>query len=263
MHPDGRDDPARPDERRTWRKAAWLAVGASTVAVLVLVVAAARIAGPESPFQRIDAFPGLPTGGLLTARPPATPTTQQPQPSTTPGAAGTAVPSSQPIAGVERSDGQGPLSHPGPVDGPGRPTRTTAPTPSGFDTGEPSSPPSVSVLPSTGVPLVTAADLIAATTQFYDALPGDPQSAWNLLGTKLREEGFDNFRRQWTNVAAVKAMQLVVNSDASSVLATVRMVTVNGGDFVRNFELVFGRESGVLVIDDIRPVGDTGNEPAR
>lgn len=269
MDSDGRENPARPAPPRTWRRAAWVAVGASCVVLTVLSFAATRLVGPQGSLDRIRAFPGLPTGGLLTpqplGQPPAQPT---PTATATPGPhSGTPETGStgggqragphqgrQPQAG-EQQEGHGDPSQPGtsaPCCGP-------APTPTGQ-----SAPPTVSVLPTTGHPPVTADDMVSATRAFYDRLPHDVDGAWAMLGPGMKSRGKESFHRQWAEVSAVHLLRVVVNADDSSAEATVMIVSSDGIEHVERYELVF-RSSGTVVIDEIVPLGgdDGGNKPVK
>lgn len=251
---------------RTWRRAAWFAVGASCVVLTVLVFAAARLAGPESPFDRLDAFPGLPTGGLLTAQPPEPPVPTRTADTTTAEEQSQTVLGAPTSAGITRAGGQ-----PGQVDvnqpggpGPGQPSRTTGPTPTSRNSFEnPTTSPTVSLLPTTGSPPVTAESMISATRRFYNALPKDLDTAWSMVGPRVKVQGFENFRRQWSNATEVTLQQVLVNANDSSVLATVHITGTDGGQYVQHFRLVF-RQGNMLTIEEIQPTdGDGGNKPVR
>jgi len=245
----------------TWRRAAWFAVAASCVVLIVLVFAASRLAGPESPLDRLDAFPGLPTGGLLTAQ-PLGPQVHPGPTATTDGArpGGTAAGAT---AGADgNGPGGGPAAHDGRGDQERRSSRTGTAAPAPSEPRGASTPPepTVSLLPSTGRPPVTAADLVSATRTFYEQLPRNVDAAWNMVGPRVKVQGFDSFRRQWGDAAEVNLQQVVVDADASSVLATVRIVPADGAERFQTFELVI-RQGSSLVIDEIRPVGGSGNKP--
>lgn len=247
---------------RTWRQAAWFAVAASCVVLTVLVFTAAKLAGPRSPFDRLDAFPGLPTGGLLTARPPATPVL-----TTAPGANTThqdrpTVLGAPPSAGIAVTPGRADVPQPdADPSGVGRSPRQTTTGITGFT--DPTPAPMVSLLPTTGQPPVSADSLITATQVFYDALPDDLVTAWGMVGQRIRMEGFDNFRRQWTNTAEVTLQQVVVNPNDSSVVASVLILTTDDRQHLQQFRLTFHAGHG-LVIEDIEAIDDNGgNKPAR
>jgi hypothetical protein len=246
---------------RTWRRAAWFAVAASCAVLTVLVFAAARLTG--GPLQRIDAFPGLPTGGLLTAQSPPRHSVPPPAVTTAPAdqdGATASVDSAGDDAGNTTEDGDAQAG-----GGQARSTTTGTASPTGpgpRSQGVP--PPTVSVLPATGRPPVTAADMVAATTLFYSQLPGNPDEAWAMLGSRAKAQGYDAFRGQWADAVDVQLRKVVVDPDDSTVLATVKVMTTDGAERVQRYQLVF-RGAGSPVIDEITPISaeDEGNEPAK
>lgn len=248
---------------RTCRRAAWVAVAASCAILAALVFAAARLTG--GPFQRIDAFPGLPTGGLLTA---------QPQRSAAHLGAATTAPADQDgaAASIDSADvdaGNAP-GNGGPKDDTeqARPhlTETASPTDPGLrsQTGPP---PMVTILPATGRPPVAPADLVAATTAFYSQLPDNIEGAWAMVAPRARAQGFEAFRTQWADTTDVQLKKMVVSPDDSTVLATVKLVTSDGSKRDQQYRMVF-RGVGPPAIDEITPItaddeGDQGDEPAK
>jgi len=278
MHPDGREHRARPDDPcpdrgfdeldlavnpvpvtppPTWRRTAWFAVGASCAVLTVLVFTAAGLA--ERPFDRTEAFPGLPTGGLLTAQ-PLGPSGHPAATTADPGSGGSAMPGDQTGASTDATAGGGPAgSERDGTHSTGAWPATTARQSRGSST----SPPVVSVKPTTGrPPPVPADDLITATEAFYDLLPMDVDLAWDMVGPQVKSRGYDAFRRQWGDARQVELRQIVVDADNSSVLATVRLVAADGTEYVQLFELDLRRHNS-LIIDEIVLVSDEGRKPAR
>ena len=241
----------------TWRRAAWFSVGASCVVLTVLVFAAALLA--ERPFDRIDAFPGLPTGGLLTAQPLGPPV--HPVPAGPPGAGG----DGHTALGGQPGDGQGnggPLGSDGSDDSDGRSSPGSAGPTGEQARGDAPTAPMVTVMPTTGQPPpVTAEDLVAGTTRFYDQLPRNVDAAWAMVGPRVKVQGYDSFRKLWGDATEVRLQQIVVDADGSSVLATVQLVTADGVEHVQRFHLTF-RKGRSMIIDDITPVtGDGVQQP--
>jgi len=237
---------------RTWRRAAWFAVGASCVVLIVLAFAASRLA--SDPAGRIDAFPGLPTGGLLTAQ-PLGPPASTPTVTTAPGGGIATEPSGGTGAGGDRA-GSG--DRPGGGTG-GRPPADPGGT---AGPGESAPAPAVSYLPVEGHPPVGPQQLADATVQFYELLQADVEAAWELVGPKVKARGYDSFRGQWAGAVGVEVQQLVVNADASTVVATVALTAADGTTRVQQYELVFRRGS-TQIIEEINPIAKGGQKPAR
>lgn len=248
---------------RTWRHAAWFAVAASCVVLIVLAFAASSLTGPGGPLDRIDAFPGLPTGGLLTAQPPGSAAqSQQPvQPQQDHSQTALAEGPTGASIGTAPGNGQPAAAGDGNSDG-GRPGHVgTAVPPPGVPGGQSVPPaPTVTVAPSAGRPPATPADLVETTRTFYEHLPADLHGAWAMVGPRVKAQGFEAFRQQWADIVLVRLQRVVVDPDASSVLATVQVVAKDGSEQIRQFQLLFHKSSSLL-IDEIHPVGGNGIQP--
>jgi len=244
---------------RTWRRAAWFAVAASCAVLTVLVFAAVRLAGGS--FDRVEAFPGLPTGGLLTAQ-PLGPPVRPPLPLTTAGddraaphgGPSTAAAGNPGGAGGPHGDGRGGVL--------GDSTGTWTATPTADPPGESVPPPQVSVLPTVGHPAATPDDLVDGTRTFYDQLPANIDAAWAMVGPRVKVQGYDAFRQQWAGATEVHLQQLVVDADKSTVLATVGLVMGDGVERVQRYRLVF-RRGNPMIIDEITPIAERGPKPPK
>jgi hypothetical protein len=254
MVADGRRDPAAPAGRHraggalVWRRAAWFAVGASCAVLIVLAFAAARLAGP--PANPGDAFPGLPNGGLLTAQPPGSQTPGH-RPASTSGNGGDPL-------GPSGADGldNGPGGRPGDMATAGQATE-----PGGADAdGEPG--PSVTYLPPSGPSAGDAQAMVGTTVLFYDRLARDVDTAWELVGTHVKAHGLESFRKQWAGIGSARVREVVVDTGAATVLATVELTGTDGSARVQQYRLEFHRGSPG-VVQDITPVGGKGEKPAK
>lgn len=269
MQRDDRDDPGPPsgDDGQA-RRVGWLAVAATCVVLTAIMFAAATLTGSEGDTDRIDSFPGPPTGGLLTAEPPgprpsravAEPTVEHVEP--TEPSLDTLDVTSEPRPGREQgSEGAEPDrggAEPGPgrpparTDGPPAPTRTAAPPEPTMSTGP-------SVEPTPGV----AADaMIDATLAFYSLLPHDVDGAWKLVGGSVRARGYAAFAAMWADVKSVSVTDLRVVTSSNSVQVVTHVVRTDGSTSVEHHNLVF-RDTGKLVIEQLSRPKPNGNEPAR
>lgn len=240
----------------SWRRAAWLAVGASSAVLVALVFAAGRLAEPD----RIDAFPGLPTGGLLTAQQPGP--QGQPEPGVSTVADGTPPSGAAGSSATAGGTGGGGLAASEAGEGPGGATMTATRTSTG-DNEPPrsTSVPTVSVLPSTGSPPVGADELIDGAVQFYSLLPEDIDGAWQMVGPSVRAGGYEGFRRQWSDVTDVRLQEVVVDADESTVLATVEVDATDGDKQVRQYRMVFRGGGRSLTIEELDLVTERGHKP--
>lgn len=265
MHRDDRGSPAPPsaDDGRS-RRAGWLAVAATCVALTSVMIAATRIAGPDGSTELLDGFPGPPTGGLLTARPPAPPS---PSPGVlAPTTAEAAVPGSMTVQiaparhggrnGVEPDGG-------GTEVAPGRPQRTGAATaPPATTRPTATAEPTVSVAPTVNPPSAAASELIRATEHFYSLLPHDVEGAWALVGGSVRAKGFAAFQAMWAGATTVTLTGMTVVPDTYTVHVVAHVVHLDGSAVHRKYDLVF-RVAGTLVLDELTTPTENANEPAR
>lgn len=276
MRPDGRDERSRPEQRpddspgdadwtleptpspSSWRTAAWLAVAVTSVALIVLVFAAVRLAGPDGRIGRIESFPGLPTGGLLT---PQQPSAGVPAASPTAGATGhqrtTVTAQSRPEQG-------------GPATVPGSQVRTRPgdPQPTGGGGGgqQPTTDPAQPT-GTTASPSVTEAqaDVVASTYEFFGFLPGDLESAWNMMSPRVQLQGFEEFRLYWNQYSDVELQYVTVGADGTTVVATVNVTEHKGETSSQRWKLIY-QLGETVVIDEATllergPLDPGGNKP--
>jgi hypothetical protein len=243
---------------RTWRRAAWFAVGASCGVLTMLVFAAVRLAGPD----RIDAFPGLPTGSLLTAQPLGPSVHPETPEETRADRSGSSGGSGQPDTTADGAPGEGGPTGTSGSDGRWNSTRTWTVAPTGDGPhGESVTEPTIIMLPATGRPPVSAEELVEGTKRFYGLLPHNIEAAWAMVGPRVKAQGYENFRKQWADATVVRLRQVTVDADDSAVLATVHMITTDGAEHVQRFRMTF-RKGHSLVIDEIVPLADDGRPPA-
>jgi hypothetical protein len=229
-----------------WRRAAWLIVASASVVLVVLVFGAVRLAGPNGRSGQVDAFPGLPTGGLLTPQPPRTNTLVMPptpghntdQSNADQGDAGqsTARPSTQPQAdmrtSIESPAGGSPTGQPPDPDG-------------GIPTGGP--PSTGSATPS---PEPDAAAVMDATGRFFGLLPEDIDNAWLMMNAEGQRPNFAEFSRSWRRYRDVELLHATAGAEATTTIASVRVTERKGTSTTQRWKLTFGR-GGQPVINEL------------
>jgi hypothetical protein len=232
---------------RTWRRAAWFAVGASCGVLTMLAFAAVRLAGPD----RIDAFPGVPTGSLLTAQPFGPPVHPE---ATRAGRGGSSARNGQPGTTAGGGPGEGGSADTGGSDGRWHSTRTWTVAPTGNGPpGTPATEPTIIVLPVTARPPISAEDLVEGTKRFYGLLPHNVEAAWAMVGPRVKAQGYQTFRRWWADATVVRLREITVDADDSAVLATVHVVTTDGAERGYRFRMIFDKDPS-LVIEEIVPL---------
>lgn len=252
-------EPAGTAQPNLWRRIAWLVVGATSLALVVVVFAAVRMAGPDGRIGRLDAFPGVPTGGLLT---PQQPETGEPAADPTAGDSGTG------------SDGGPATAAPAPGQDATEPRPSAVEQPRGQQpgatqpTGRPGSPAPTTgaTVPSGSSPSPTVArtppDVVDATYRFFGYLPEDPESAWQMLSPR---SGYEEFRAQWQQYSAVELQYVTVGADGTTVVATLSVTEYKGATTAQRWKLIY-EVSETAVISQVTlleraPQDPGGNKP--
>jgi hypothetical protein len=230
--------PASVTPPRTWRKAAWFAVGTSAAVVCALVVAAVRLVGTPWSGTTIDALPAYPSLPMEIERLPEHETTDAPatSSSTRPDAI---EERSGPVAPTDRADDvrvargsthpEMPWSSTTVVDDVGSPPSVPTETPS---------PPRTTVGP---IPLTpTAPEEMGDRTEEYFALVTvDPVAAHELCTGGLAKEGPEGVVARYEGVERVEVQEIVIDRNLAVTTSTVRLVYEDGTTVVEERQLTF------------------------
>jgi hypothetical protein len=231
--------PASVTPPRSWRKAAWFAVGTSAAVVLGLSIAAVELMGrPVSDGTLIDAMPAYPSGPLTLERLPNEETTTDP--STTKKATPT-VPKpsvSQPKAPED------PTSQDGPRD-----------TVTGYTTDEQTSsdaPGQSQSLTSTtqqepnrttvGPAPVTPTDPKAMgdrTEEYFKLVTSDPTAAHAMTTGGMAREGAEGIEARYAGVERVEVQAITIDRNQAVTTSTVKVVHEDGTETIEHRQLTF------------------------
>jgi hypothetical protein len=245
----------------SWRKAAWFIVGAASIVLVVLVFAAMRLAGPEDRIGRIDAFPGLPTGGLLTPQQP-----EAAEPAATAEPPAPDEPGSSPsVESAPGGDGGATVPQaPGGTE-PGRPGENRPPGQSGGSGGgsrptEGRPEPTGGAQPTSPGTTDVEENVVDSTHRFFGFLPHDLEAAWEMVSPRVRVLGFEAFREQWGQYSDVRLQHVEVGTDGTTVVATLQVTEHKGETWTQRWKLSY-RFSETLVIDEVTMIEGAANEP--
>lgn len=233
--------PASVTPPRSWRKAAWFAVGTSAAVVCGLVVAAVRLVGTP-PGDTIDALPAFPTQSLgalpvdETATAEATSTRRPTPPSSSPDSRPETI-SAQPVAPRTGSPEPG--------------TITSADAPTG-PTTEPSPPPRTTVGPRPLTP--TDPQAMGDRTELYFALvTEDPRAAHDMCTGSMAREGPAGIRSRYEGVDHVEVQDITIDRNLATTTSTVKIVRKDGSATVEERQLTFTWGGNPKISDDTRP----------
>jgi hypothetical protein len=236
--------PASVTPPRSWRKAAWFAVGTSAAVVLGLSIAAVELMGrPVSDGTLIDAMPAYPTGPLTLERLPneETPTGPSNTKKATPNRPTPSV--SQP----RRPAPQGPTSQDEPHD-------TVTGGSAGGQTGnDPTSddPTSQDMTSTThqepyrttvGPAPVTPTDPAAMgdrTEEYFKLVTSDPSAAHAMTTGGMAREGAEGIEARYTGVRRVEVQAITIDRNEAVTTSTVRVVHDDGTETIEHRQLTF------------------------
>ncbi|HEV2779934.1 MAG TPA: hypothetical protein VGX25_11105 [Actinophytocola sp.] len=226
--------PASVTPPRTWRRAAWFAVGTSASVVLALGYAAFTLVGNPLRSTTIDALPGQPSQQLLISDLPADALTEEPPTSTSPSGPTTSSTTSNPARPREVAD----RVQPHPV--PGQPARPAQPGP----------PAPASVRPTTTAPprsTVDAAPLAQTdpdklgdrTEAYYAHVLTDPEAAYRLTAGRMRAEGPEGIEARYADVERIEVKKITIDPNWSNTRSVLLVVRKDGSTMTIERELTF------------------------
>ena len=240
--------PASVTPPRSWRRAAWFAVGTSAAVVLGLTVAAAELMGrPVNDTGLIDALPALPSGPLTIAPLPGelttTPTTPHPHPTTSsqdkPDTTSSAPASPPPMDTVI----DGTTSHPEPgTSGPGTGTTTPAPT-------TPSQPARRTVGPAPVTPTDPQA-MGDRTEKYFTLVTTDPAAAHAMTTGGMAREGEEGIEARYAGVRRVEVQDITIDRNNAVTTSTIKIVRDDGTETVEHRQLTFTWGGDPKITDD-------------
>jgi hypothetical protein len=240
--------PASVTPPRSWRRAAWFAVGTSAAVALGLTVAAAELMGrPISDNTIIDALPKYPPGPLTLERlpdhnttkpPPSRPTTSSHGRTTTPGdTTGTgdrqAPPPLDTVAGTTTTG-----------DTAGRQTSDvhTTGTPNALlvqdSTTTPDEPPRRTVGAEPIVPTSPQA-MGDRTEEYFRLVTSDPAAAHALTAGSMASEGAEGIEARYGHVSRIEVQDITIDRDEAITMSTVKVVHDDGTETIEHHRLSF------------------------
>lgn len=244
--------PASVTPPRSWRKAAWFAVGTSAAVVLGLAVASAELMGrPVDKEPMIDALPAFPTGPLTLEQLPNERTTETPPPSTShpaPKTTTTPVRRSDPprdtvIGGTTRDTTTDPATTT--TGGTGTGTGTTTPT----TTTEPPPPTrrTVGAQPVTPTDPKQMGDL---TESYFRQVVEDPAAAHAMTTGSMAREGEEGIEQRYEGVDRVEVQDITIDRNQAVTRSQVKVVRADGSSTIENRQLTFTWGGDPKITDD-------------
>ncbi len=242
--------PASVTPPRSWRKAAWFAVGTSAAVVLGLSIATSELMGrPVSDEALIDALPAYPTGPLTLAElpdhdeTPDTPSTGRPTTSDRPSTS--ATPSSTTGDSTARDT----------VTGSSTGGASVVPTgaPSGDTTTTPPTTPPPPVRRTIGPAPITPTDpqkMGDRTEQYFALVTSDPAAAHELTTGGMAREGEEGIEARYGDVERIEVQEITIDRNEGVTKSRVKVVRQDGTEAVEERKLTFTWGGDPKITDD-------------
>jgi hypothetical protein len=244
--------PASVTPPRSWRKAAWFAVGTSAAVVLGLAFASAELMGKPVDEPMIDALPAYPTGPLTLEKLPNEQTTSD-VPGTT---KRNKPPTSKKSSSTTPSDDRLPdtvtgntadlpsVSEPGPGTGTGTGTPGSTPTPTVQQV-----PTRVTVGPQPVTP--TDPQKMGDTTEEYFRLvTSDPAAAHAMTTGGMARKGAKGIAERYAGVARIEVREITIDRNKATTTSLVKVVREDGTETVEERRLTFTWGGDPKITDD-------------
>lgn len=230
--------PASVTPPRSWRRAAWFAVGTSAAVVLGLAFASAELMGkPVDKEPMIDALPAFPTGPLTLEQLPNEQTTSDPTRTSHP-----AHPSGRTTSPPSRQSERprdtviGHTTHDttttGDVTSTGTPAPTTTPAPA------PTPPPrhTVGRRPVTPTDPQKMGDL---TEAYFSKVVEDPAAAHEMTTGTMAREGRQGIEERYGDVRRIEVQEITIDRNQAVTTSKVKVVRKDGSEAVEHRQLTF------------------------
>ncbi|MCT2588134.1 hypothetical protein [Actinophytocola gossypii] len=251
--------PASVTPPRSWRRAAWFAIGTSAAVVCGLAVAAVRLVGAPSATDTIDALPAFPTEPLDLEELPAEHTAENPTEERVSPSSGSVVPTgSERERERERETRTGEPSGNVTTTGAGRPgtTGTTTGTETGTGTGtsETSTEPAPPTRTTVGAALLMATDtqeMGDRTEQYFALVTEDPEAAHSLCTGTMAREGPEGIKARYAGVERVEVQQITIDRTRAITTSQVRLVREDGSATVERRQLTFTWGTDPRISDEV------------
>lgn len=244
--------PASVTPPRSWRRAAWFAVGTSAAVVLGLTVAAVELMGrPVSDSGLIDALPAFPSGPLTIEKLPGelTTTTRTPHPGPT---------TSTPAPPDTRDTPSGTPESPPPmdtvVDGTTGLPQSGTPTPGGSSgTGTATAPQLAPNRTTVGPAPVTPTNPQAMgdrTEQYFTLVTSDPAAAHAMTTGGMAREGEDGIAARYAGVRRIEVRDITIDRNQAVTTSTIKIVRDDGTETIEHRQLTFTWGGDPKITDD-------------
>lgn len=224
--------PASVTPPRSWRRAAWFAVGASAAALVGLLILGALLVGPAHQRSRITALPYFPDGKPLASigLPTSTDTDKNTNQTTEKN-----LPNGERHPDRDSDDNNdSPIGTGGDTGGldtatvPGTPTGVAVNPPANPSASVALTPPSITTITSSGDPAVDATALMKRTRTFFAEVTTNASAAANLTSGALHDDAVALIKQKYGDVSTIQIKSISLDPSTGLTVSVLRLVNKDG-----------------------------------
>jgi hypothetical protein len=223
--------PASVTPPRSWRRAAWFAVGASLAVVAGLFFAASALMGQPRHPATIDALPNYPSMPMFLD----TTTSQEPSsetPKPTKATSGSAKPTARPTDGPPAKSTHQPATTTGSSDVPTSTAPSTPQTPV-------YQPPARETTPKRAFAMSDPKVIGDRTELFYKYVTANPGAAYQMTTGDMYLQGESAFRARYSGIRTVEVRRIGIDPNRGTTTSEVKVTKTDGSTFTEVRELRF------------------------
>ncbi|WP_132111853.1 hypothetical protein [Actinocrispum wychmicini] len=230
--------PASVTPPRSWRTAAWFAVGASLAVVVGLVFAASALMGqPRSP-STIDALPNYPSLPMLILTP------------TDPTATDTARPTHTSDRHTEPKSSVTATRRP-PTDSSPQATLTDSATVPSAPPSPTYTPPVRETMPGIALAMNDPKEIGDRTEAFYKAVTSNPDAAYQMTTGGMRTQGADAFKARYADIKSIQVRRIGIDPNQGTTVSEVTVTKKDGTTYTEQRRLRFTSGSNPKISSEV------------
>jgi hypothetical protein len=223
--------PASVTPPRSWRRAAWFAVGASAAALVGLLLLGALLVGPSHQRSRITALPYFPDGKPLASI--GLPTSTDTNASTERNDTESHPDSDDHAADDNTADDNASSINTGDTVGdtvtaPGTPSDVAVNPPANPSAPVALTPPSITTITSSGDPAVDATALMKRTRTFFAEVTTNAAAAANLTSGALHDDAVALIKQKYGDVSTIQIKSISLDPSTGLTVSVLRLVNKDG-----------------------------------
>jgi hypothetical protein len=228
--------PASVTPPRSWRRAAWFAIGASVAVVAALFFAASALMGRPHDPGGIEALPGFPSLPLYLDTPPEAVTTSSP---------------AKPTPTTKRTDQQRSGLMTSTPRRPGSASATVTPTTPASTVEPPPQPPVRQTTPKRAFATNDPKEIGDKTEAFYKQVTTNPDAAYEMTTGEMQLQGEQAFKQRYADIKQVEVRRIGIDPNQGTTVSEVKITKKDGSTITERRRLKFTSGSNPKISSEV------------